>query len=124
MALASVLDQAPLFPNVVPPAVEIIASSVLEFSTLLPNIGVKRKGFCLLFCLLGNETGHQPVGDGGSYPYFGEHIVGEFVARLQHDVDIVEQGDEAVDDEDHPEVALGVGLPFLTRVEKGEHEEE
>lgn len=77
-----------------------------------------------MICLLGNETGHQPVGDGGSYPYLGEHIVGEFFARLQHDVDIVEQGDEAVDDEDHPEVALGVGLPFLTCIEKGEHEEE
>ena len=77
-----------------------------------------------MICLLGNETGHEPVGDGGSYPYFGEHIVGEFFARLQHDVDIVEQGDEAVDDEDHPEVALGVGLPFLTRIEEGEHEDE
>ena len=77
-----------------------------------------------IFSLLGNETGHEPVGDGGSYPDLREHIVGVFVARLQHDVDIVEEGDEAVDDKDHPEVALGVGLPFLTRVEKGEHEDE
>lgn len=77
-----------------------------------------------MICLLGHETGHQSVGNSGPYPNLGEHIVGVFVARLQHDVDIVEQGDEAIDDEDHPEVALGVALPILTRVEKGEHEDE
>ena len=40
------------------------------------------------------------------------------------DVDVVECGNECVDDEDHPQVALGVGLPFLSSIEESEHEDE
>lgn len=45
----------------------------------------------LLICrsLFRHEAGYQPVGDGGTYPDFGEQIVGVFVDGLKVDVVII-----------------------------------
>ena len=37
---------------------------------------------------------------------------------------MVERGYESIDDEDEPQVALGVALPVLSRIEIGEHAEQ
>jgi len=72
-----------------------------------------------------HEAGHEPVADGGAYPYLGEHIVGVLVEGLViHDVEMVERGYESIDDEDEPQVALGVALPVLSRIEIGERAEQ
>jgi len=67
-----------------------------------------------------HETRHQPIRDGGSNPDFSEHIVRIFSERLNVDVVVVEGSNDHVDDADHPQVALGVALPVLTRIEEGE----
>ena len=49
-----------------------------------------------------HEAGHQSVGDGGAYPDFGEHKVGIFIDGLKINVDVVECGNERIDNKDHP----------------------
>ena len=85
-----------------------------------------RNSFILFTCFLRfrDETGYKAVGDGGTYPDFGQQVFGVFVAGLQVDVDVIEGGDDHVDDADGPQVALGVALPVLAGVEEGEHAEQ
>ena len=73
---------------------------------------------------LGYEAGHQSVGDGGANPYLYQHIVGVFIDWLEIDVEVIECRNDHIDDADHPQVALGVALPVLTRIEIGEHAEQ
>ena len=73
---------------------------------------------------LGDEAGHEAVGDGGTDPDLGEHIVGKLIGGLQIDVEVVKGGNEHIDDADEPEVALGVTLPVLARIEEGERAEQ
>ena len=68
-----------------------------------------------------HEAGHEAIGDGGTNPDFRQHIVGVLVGGLQVDVQIVERGNDHVDDADGPQVTLGVALPVLSRIEIGEH---
>ena len=70
------------------------------------------------------ETGHQPVGDGGTNPDFREHIVGILAVGLQIDVVVIERGNEYVDDADEPQVALGVALPVSAGIKKRERAEQ
>ena len=70
------------------------------------------------------ETGHEAVGDGGTNPDFRQQIVGVFVDGLQIDVVVVECGNDHVNHADSPQVALGVALPVLPRIEEGEHAEQ
>ena len=72
----------------------------------------------------GYKTSHQSIGNGRTYPDLGEQIVGVFVDGLQIDGDVVEYGNERIDDENHPEVAFGVALPFLACIEEGERAEQ
>ena len=71
-----------------------------------------------------NETGHQTVGDGGTYPDFRQHIVGVIAEGLHVDVVVIECGNEHIDDADDPQVALGVALPVLASIEIGERTEQ
>ena len=66
-----------------------------------------------------HEAGHETIGDGRTNPDLREHISGVFVGRLQIDVQVIERGNEHVNDADGPQVALGVALPVLTCIEIG-----
>ena len=67
-----------------------------------------------------HEAGHEAVGDGGADPDFREHICGVLIGGFQVDVQVVERGNDHVDDADGPQVALGVALPVLASIEVGE----
>ena len=101
-----------------------------DVSTLVPQMRVAASThrinlFMLCFFFyLGDEAGHEAVGDGGTDPDLGEHIVGVLVGGLQIDVEGVKGGNEHIDDADEPEVALGVTLPVLARIEEGERAEQ
>lgn len=71
------------------------------------------------------ETCHQPVGDSGAYPDFYQHIVGVFIVDLKKlEIVVVEHGNKRIEDEDGPEIALGVALPVLASIEVGERAEQ
>ena len=79
----------------------------------------------LFLCFsLRHEAGHEAVGDGGTDPYLRQHVVGVLAERFQVDVVVVERGYQHVDDADGPQVALGVLLPVLPRIEEGERAEQ
>ena len=78
----------------------------------------------LLILPFRHETRHEAVGDGRTNPNLCEHIVGVLIGGFQIYVQIVERGNEHVDDADGPEIALGVALPVLARIEEGEHTEQ
>ena len=65
-----------------------------------------------------HEARHEAVGDGGTDADLREHVVGVLAGGLQVDVQVVERGNDHVDDADEPQVALGIALPVLARVEK------
>ena len=73
---------------------------------------------------LRHKTRDHSVRDGGSYPDFGEHIVGVFADGFHVDVVVVEGGYDHVDDADDPQVPLRVTLPFLACIEEGERAEQ
>ena len=74
-------------------------------------------------CFL-NKTCHQAVCDGGTDPDFREHVSRVFVAGFQKDDHVVEHRNEQVHNEDHPQVAFGIGFPVFASVEVGEHDDE
>jgi hypothetical protein len=79
-----------------------------------------------LFFLFGSqhEAGYQSIGDGGAYPDFGKEIFGVFVGRLKNYGNVIEYGNDHVDDINHPQPELGIGFPFLAGIEKSNHEEQ
>lgn len=94
-----------------------------EFDTLHTFLIVPASevlGILLLFHLR-HETGHETIGDGGTNPYFSKHVVGIIANGLQVDIPVVECGYEYVNDADEPQVALGIVLPVLARIEIGAH---
>ena len=82
--------------------------------------------FFMFFVVYGfrNETRHKPVSDGRTYPNFGKEIFGVFIRRLKDNVDVIEYGNEHVDDENQIQVPLGVALPVFAGIEKSEHEKQ
>ena len=74
-------------------------------------------GFCY-------ETGYEAIRDCGPYPDFCKHIIGVFADWLEIDINVIEHGDEYIDNTDGPQIALGVALPVLAGIEEGEHAEQ
>ena len=77
----------------------------------------------LYFICFRYKAGHQAICDGGTNPYFNEHIICVLIDRLNEYVVVIECGNDYIDDTNHPEVALGVRLPILAGIEECKHEE-
>lgn len=76
---------------------------------------------CAPLRLFRHEASHKAIGDGGTYPYLGEHITGILVLKFEEDdVDVIEHRYQGVDGKDGPKVPLGVALPVFACIEEGE----
>ena len=70
------------------------------------------------------ETGHQAISDGRSYPNFNQEIIGVYSGGLNVEVVVVECGNNHIHQEYHPQITLGISLPFLAGIEECQHEKQ